>query len=362
MLPEIVSEKFEMETEIIKAYGDPERDAALMEKAGKIIKDGGLVAMPTETVYGLAGDALNPGSSKKIYAAKGRPSDNPLIVHIAELSALDRIVSDIPESARKLAEKFWPGPLTMVFRKSDIVPLETTGGLDTVAVRMPVNEISREFILASGGYIAAPSANRSGRPSCTTAEHVMEDMNGVIPLIIDGGEVGIGIESTIVDLTGETPCLLRPGYINLEMLSEVLGKVDVDPSIGGVVSPDAHPKAPGMKYKHYAPKGELYIVKGPQEKVVEKINSLAQENRARGEKTAVIATDETRHRYKCDIVETVGTRDKEETIAHNLFRVLRDMDDLGVSTIYTEEFNTPVMGMAIMNRLIRAAGHKIIDC
>ncbi len=351
-----------MKTEIIKAYGDPEKDAALMEKAGRIIREGGLVGMPTETVYGLAGDALNPGSSKKIYEAKGRPSDNPLIVHIAEFSALDKIVSEIPESAEKLAEKFWPGPLTMVFHKSPVVPLETTGGLETVAVRMPVNDISREFIKASGGYIAAPSANRSGRPSCTTAEHVMEDMDGVIPLIIDGGEVGIGIESTIIDLTGDVPCLLRPGYINLEMLTEVIGRVEVDPSIGGVLSPDAHPKAPGMKYKHYAPKGELYIVKGNQEKVVDKINSLVQSHLEAGEKTAVIATDETKNLYKCDIVETVGTREREETIAHNLFRVLRDMDDLGVKTIYTEEFNTPIMGMAIMNRLIRAAGHKIIEC
>ena len=350
-----------METKIIKAYGEDDKDRELMELAGKIIKDGGLVAMPTETVYGLAGDALNPESSKKIYAAKGRPSDNPLIVHIADIEALDKIVREVPKEARKLAEKYWPGPLTMVFDRSPLVPLTTTGGLETVAVRMPSNEIAREFIRAAGGYIAAPSANKSGRPSCTTAEHVYKDMNGEIPLIIDGGEGGIGIESTIVDLTGDVACLLRPGAISLEMLKEVLGEVEVDPSIGGVISADAHPKAPGMKYKHYAPKGELFIVEGEAEAVAEKINSLVKEHERRGETTAVIASNETKSKYRCKIIRGIGSRSDELSISHNLFAILRDMDDLGVSFIYTESFDTPVLGMAIMNRLIRAAGHKIIN-
>ena len=350
-----------METKIIKAYGEDDKDRELMELAGKIIKDGGLVAMPTETVYGLAGDARNPESSKKIYAAKGRPSDNPLIVHIADIEALDKIVREVPKEARKLAEKYWPGPLTMVFDRSPLVPLTTTGGLETVAVRMPSNEIAREFIRAAGGYIAAPSANKSGRPSCTTAEHVYKDMNGEIPLIIDGGEGGIGIESTIVDLTGDVACLLRPGAISLEMLKEVLGEVEVDPSIGGVISADAHPKAPGMKYKHYAPKGELFIVEGEAEAVAEKINSLVKEHERRGETTAVIASNETKSKYRCKIIRGIGSRSDELSISHNLFAILRDMDDLGVSFIYTESFDTPVLGMAIMNRLIRAAGHKIIN-
>ncbi|MCR4746151.1 MAG: threonylcarbamoyl-AMP synthase [Lachnospiraceae bacterium] len=349
-----------METRVVKAYGDEEKDRELMKEAGDIIRAGGLVAMPTETVYGLAGDALNKESSKKIYAAKGRPSDNPLIVHIADIEALDKIVREVPEGAKALAEKYWPGPLTMVFKKSDIVPYETSGGLDTVAVRMPVNEISREFIRASGGYIAAPSANKSGRPSCTTAEHVLNDMKGEIALIIDGGAVGIGIESTIVDMTSETPCLLRPGYINIEMLEEVLGKIEVDPSIGGVMDASAHPKAPGMKYKHYAPKGELYIVEGDEKAVTEKINSLTEEAEKKGEKVAVIASDETKDLYNCDIIKDVGSRNDEESIAHNLFSVLRELDELEVSVIYTEAFDTPRMGMAIMNRLIRAAGHKIV--
>ncbi len=351
-----------METRVVKAYGDEEKDRELMLEAGRIIREGGLVAMPTETVYGLAGDALNKESSKKIYAAKGRPSDNPLIVHIADMEALSKIVSEIPEKARALAEKYWPGPLTMVLKKSDIVPYETTGGLETVAVRMPLNEIAREFIRASGGYIAAPSANKSGRPSCTTAEHVLKDLNGEIELIIDGGAVGIGLESTIVDMTGEIPCLLRPGYINPKMLEEVLGRIEIDPSIGGVMDAKAHPKAPGMKYKHYAPKGELYIVEGSSENVIRKINMLVREHEEKNEKVAVIASDETKDLYKCGIIKDVGSRMDEETIAHNLFAVLREMDELEVSTIYTEAFDTPRMGMAIMNRLIRAAGHKIVKC
>lgn len=351
----------QMETKIVKAYGDPVRDREVMSEAGLIIRSGGLVAIPTETVYGLAGDALNPDSSRKIYSAKGRPSDNPLIVHISKTEDVYKITDSFPEKAIRLAREFWPGPLTMVLPKSSVVPAETTGGLDTVAVRMPVNPIASEFISSSGGFIAAPSANRSGRPSCTTAAHVFEDMNGRIPLIIDGGEVGIGIESTIVDLTGSKPCLLRPGIINLSMLNEVVGDVDIDPSIEGTVAPDAHPKAPGMKYKHYAPKGELYIVRGELNRVTDKINCLSSENCSKGIKTAVIATDETKSLYSADLVVSVGRRADEASIAHNLFSVLRTMDEEDVDIIYTEEFDTPNIGPAIMNRLIRAAGHKIID-
>ncbi len=351
-----------METRVIRAWGDEERDRSLMEEAGRLIREGELVAIPTETVYGLAGDALNPASAKKIYEAKGRPSDNPLIVHIAELDSLGSITREIPEKAEILIREFWPGPLTLIFKKSSAVPRETTGGLDTVAVRMPVNRIAAEFIRASGGYIAAPSANASGRPSCTTAEHVYEDMKGKIPLIIDGGEVGIGLESTIVDLSGDRPCLLRPGYISLNRLMEKIGEVDTDPSIEGVMDENAHPKAPGMKYKHYAPKGELYIVKGDPDRVRERINSLCLEGTKKGLRTAVLSSDETVNDYRADIVRSLGSRQDEESIARNLFKVLRDMDDEGADLIYTEEFNTADMGMAIMNRLIRAAGHRIIEC
>lgn len=350
-----------METRIIKACGDPELDRELMIEAGQIIRSGGLVAIPTETVYGLAGDALNPDSSEKIYSAKGRPSDNPLIVHISDMDDLYKVAGTVPEKAEILAGRFWPGPLTMVFKKTSIVPKETTGGLDTVAVRMPVNPIAAEFITAAGGFIAAPSANRSGRPSCTRAEHVYEDMRGRIPLIIDGGEVGIGLESTIVDMTGDRPCLLRPGYINEEMLREAVGEIDIDPAVNGVTEADSHPRAPGMKYRHYAPEGELIIVRGDRDRVISEINRRIAEDKLKGKKTAVIATDETVRSYTADLAESLGERADEDSIAHNLFNVLRKMDEAGADCIYSEEFDTPRIGSAIMNRLIRAAGHRVID-
>ncbi len=349
-----------MKTRLCKITGTSE-DKRIMQEAGTIILNGGLVAFPTETVYGLGGDAKNPEASGRIYAAKGRPSDNPLIVHIADFDALEPIVQEIPEAARKLSNRFWPGPLTMIFRKNEVIPYETTGGLETVAVRMPNHRMALDFIRAAGGYIAAPSANTSGKPSPTTAMHVMDDMEGRIDMILDGGAVGIGIESTIVDLTGEVPTLLRPGYINLEMLREVLGRVDVDPAIGGVLADGTRPKAPGMKYKHYAPKGELFLVEGNTEEVIEKINQLVTEKLAEGEKVGVIATDETQSCYRCDIVKSIGTRAEEETIARHLYGILREFDDMGVTYIYSEEFNTPHMGQAIMNRLLKAAGHKIVS-
>ena len=261
-------------------------------RAGEILKKGGLVAFPTETVYGLGGDALNPDASMKIYAAKGRPSDNPLIVHIAEFDKLAPIVGEIPEKARILAEKYWPGPLTMILSKSDLVPKETTGGLDSVAVRFPSDRIAQEMIKAAGGYVAAPSANTSGRPSPTTAQHVIEDLGEEIDMIIDGGQVGIGLESTIVDFTEDVPVVLRPGYISLEMLQKTLGDVRMDK---GLIASDSkvRPKAPGMKYRHYAPKADLAIVEGSQEAVVKKINELAAEAKAHGELVGIIATDET---------------------------------------------------------------------
>lgn len=350
-----------METRIVKAYGDESKDREIMEEAGRLIRSGALVGMPTETVYGLAGDALNPQSSRKIYEAKGRPSDNPLIVHIAEKEAIKRITEELPEKAGILMEAFWPGPLTMVLRKSAAVPKETTGGLDTVAVRMPVNKIALELIKAGGGYIAAPSANSSGRPSCTTAAHVYEDLKGRIPLIIDGGKVGIGLESTIVDLTGEKPCLLRPGYISREMLEEKIGEIDIDPSIEGVMDEKEHPKAPGMKYKHYSPKGELYIVKGKSDNVIGSINQWAAENREKGLKTGVLTVSEREDRYKADIIRTLGAENDGESIAANLFLALREMDDCRADMIYSEEFQVPGIGDAIMNRLVRAAGHKILE-
>ena len=295
-----------MKAEIVAMTADA-IDHAALARGGEILKQGGLVAFPTETVYGLGGNALDPMASKKIYAAKGRPSDNPLIVHIADLNALAPIVKEVPEKAKILAEKFWPGPLTMIFEKSDLVPLETTGGLNSVAVRFPSDPIAAELILQAGGYVAAPSANTSGRPSPTTAQHVEEDLGDAIEMIIDGGPVGIGLESTIVDFTEDVPVVLRPGYISLEMLQEVLGDVRMDK---GLIKPDSkvHPKAPGMKYRHYAPKADLAIVEGPTEEVINAINQFVKEDQANGLQAGIIATEETISRYPCGTVKCIGSR------------------------------------------------------
>jgi L-threonylcarbamoyladenylate synthase len=340
---------------------DPKNiDKKIIEEAARLIADGELVAFPTETVYGLGGDALRPEAAGRIYAAKGRPSDNPLIVHIAEYEDLGRVAREIPPQAKKLSDAFWPGPLTMIVWKSQNVPEATTGGMDTVAVRMPDHAVALELIRKSGCLIAAPSANTSGRPSPTEAGHVAEDLSGKIAMILDGGPVGIGIESTIVDLTEETPMVLRPGYITPAMLEEVLGEpVIVDP---GLIAADdtKKPKAPGMKYRHYAPKAKMIIVEGPQEAVVSHINAEARKKKNEGSRVAVIATEETRTDYEADVVLCIGKRSDEESIAQHLYRILRECDELSVDVIYSESFRTPRMGQAIMNRLLKAAGHTVV--
>lgn len=349
-----------MDTKIIKIDVD-NIDIDQMKLAGDCIAAGELVAFPTETVYGLGGDALDPDAARKIYAAKGRPSDNPLIVHIADFSDMERVTDDIPEQAKILADKFWPGPLTMIVWKSERVPEATTGGMNTVAVRMPDHPVALELIRQSGCLIAAPSANTSGRPSPTEAGHVAEDLSGRIAMIIDGGSVGIGIESTIIDLTEEVPMILRPGYITPEMLSEALGQeVIIDPGI--IASDDTRkPKAPGMKYRHYAPKADMIIVDGELEEVVRKINVLVDEKQKEGKKTAVIATDETKNRYQADVVLSMGSRSDEDSIAQHLYKILRECDELEVGAIYSESFSTPRIGQAIMNRLLKAAAHQVIN-
>lgn len=347
-----------MKTRILRVVNELEKEK--IKEAAKIIAEGGLVAFPTETVYGLGADGKSPLAAQKIYEAKGRPSDNPLIVHIAQIEQLEDWGKDIPESAYKLAERFWPGPLTMVVKKQPSVPLETTGGLPTVALRMPRNEIALELIRESGCAIAAPSANTSGRPSPTKAKHVIEDLDGKIDMIIDGGTVGIGLESTIVDLTEEKIMILRPGAITKEMLEEVVEEVVVDP---GLLETNAieKPKAPGMKYRHYAPKGDLTIVHGSKGAVVEKINQLVTMQQSQGKKAAVIGTSETLEEYQGDVILSIGSRENEMEIAANLYDYLRKLDEEKVDVIYSESFHTPKMGQAIMNRLLKAAGHKIIE-
>ncbi|MGP1433176.1 MAG: L-threonylcarbamoyladenylate synthase [Catonella sp.] len=348
-----------MKTEYVDLRDGKDIDEGLY-KAAQIIKNGGLVAFPTETVYGLGANGLDENAVPKIYEAKGRPSDNPLILHISEFDEIKNIVKEIPNTAFVLADEFWPGPLTMVFKKSNIVPYRTTGGLESVAVRMPSNKIARELIKMAGVPVAAPSANSSGRPSPTKASHVMEDLAGKIDMVIDGGAVDIGIESTIVDMTGEVPIILRPGFITEEMLSEAIGRVEVDEAVKSLVQGlDFKPKAPGMKYRHYAPSGKMVIYKGDSKKVIELINEEIK--KLIGKKTAVLATDETKDLYEADIVVSVGSRQNAENIAHNLFDVLRKFDEMGAEIIFSESFDENKLGFAIMNRLHKSAGYNIIN-
>lgn len=352
-----------MKTQIVKIRQNAgkftSQEETDLRSAGEIIRSGGLVAFPTETVYGLGGDALNRESSRKIYAAKGRPSDNPLIVHICRMEDIREIASEVPEIALKIADAFWPGPLTMILKKADKVPSETTGGLDTVAVRFPSDKTAQKLIEYSGGFVAAPSANLSGKPSPTIAKYVEEDMNGRIEMIVDGGEVGIGLESTIIDVTVSPPQILRPGYITREMLEKVLGDVETDVTI---LKPDSGqaPKAPGMKYRHYAPKGELTIVEGKPDAVTRYINLAAERDGRNGQKTGIIGTEELLHEYRADVIKCVGSRENEESIARHLFTVLREFDEENVTKIYSESFETAGLGQAIMNRLLKAAGHRVI--
>lgn len=333
-----------------------------IKEAGSIIRSGGLVAFPTETVYGLGADAMNEEAAARIYQAKGRPSDNPLIVHISDIEQVDMVAREVSGDAWKIMRHFWPGPLTVILKKKREVPDGTTGGLNTVAVRMPSHPVAQALIRESGRVIAAPSANTSGRPSPTTARHVMEDMKGKIPMIIDGGAVGIGIESTIVDMTGEVPMILRPGYITRAMLEDVIGTVLVDPAVAGrTMQRNIVAKAPGMKYRHYAPKGSLTLVEGPPDQVVDKINALAWEKTRLGYRVGVIGTEETMPRYYVGWRKNIGSRRNPDSIATNLYRVLRECDEFELDYIYSESFFEEGLGNAIMNRMLKAAGYHLIS-
>lgn len=349
-----------METKRITVTDSDRIKEEELEEAARILREGGLVAFPTETVYGLGANALDEEAAKKIYAAKGRPSDNPLIAHISSPEELKPLAAEIPDMAKKLMDCYWPGPMTLVFKKTDLVPYGTTGGLDTVAVRMPSDPVAKTLIRLAGVPIAAPSANSSGRPSPTTADHVWQDMEGKIDMIVDGGPVGIGLESTIIDVTGPVAMILRPGAITIEMVRETLGEAEMDPAILGPMKEGEHPKAPGMKYRHYAPKAPLTLVEGEMDQVVKTINRLAREALKEEKKVGIICTDETRTCYPAGMIQSIGIRAKEETVAHNLYAVLREFDDLGADVIYSESFPGDQIGQAIMNRLTKAAGYHII--
>lgn len=347
-------------TKIVKIDRD-NPDISLIDAAAEIIRIGGLVAFPTETVYGIGANSLNSEAVKKIFIAKGRPQDNPLILHIANIEEIYKLAREVPKKAELLMKKFWPGPLTLIFKKADLVPLVNTAGMDTVAIRMPSNRIAHLLIERAGVPISAPSANISGKPSPTDAEHVIQDLNNRIDVIIDGGKCDVGVESTVLDITGEMPVILRPGAITVNMLKDLIGDVLIDPIILKKPVGDIKPKSPGMKYKHYSPDAEVYIVKGDLKNVSKKIQKLAEEQLKSGKKVGIIATVQTSTEYKKGEVIVVGDRNKPETIAKNLFEVLRKFDKLGVDVIFSEGFDYEDIGLAIMNRLEKAAGYKEIN-
>lgn len=347
-----------------------ETDSAKLRAAANIMKRGGLVAFPTETVYGLGGDALQKQAAEHIYAAKGRPSDNPLIVHISKLEQLYELAKEVSPEALKMAKSYWPGPLTMVFKKADIVPKTTTGGLDTVAIRFPIHPVAMEIIEASGTYIAAPSANISGRPSTTTAAHCIEDLMGRVDAIVDGGDCEIGLESTILDVSTDKPQLLRPGAVTLEMIEETLGMhITEDAALKGPLAEGVKPKAPGMKYRHYAPKAEMLLVEGDNGTAKAKaIIKLIKEHKASGQRTAVLCSDECLDDIRTEeedalkdvVIKTVGSRDDEKGTAHRLFELLREMDAENVEFIAAEGYDEAAIGRALMNRMKKAAAWQII--
>lgn len=350
-----------MET-IIAKVGSSDRDFedGIIEQAAHILQQGGLVAFPTETVYGLGGNGLDAAACEKIYAAKGRPSDNPLILHISQRSELNQIVSYVPEMAEKMMKAFWPGPITLIFPKSDCVPMEVTGGLHTVAVRFPSHPVAQALIRKAGLPIAAPSANTSGKPSPTRASHVAFDLTGKIDMILDGGATEVGLESTILDVSGEEAILLRPGAITKEMIEKVIGSIRVDPAVYEKATAQIAPKAPGMKYKHYAPFASIVLVKGSRNQVISKINELVKADEEMGKKVGVLATNQTEKEYRAEHVFSLGNREHVEEIGANLFKMLRQLDFYGMDIVYSEMFDEIGEGMAIMNRLKKAAGYRVI--
>lgn len=335
-------------------------DKKIINDAALKIRDGGIVAFPTETVYGLGADALNENAVAKIFEAKGRPQDNPLIIHVADFN-IDEYVTEVPDMAKEIMKKFWPGPITIILNKKEIVPDVTSAGLNTIGIRMPQNNIARELIKASGVPIAAPSANISGRPSPTDMESCVEDLNEKVDYIIGGENSIVGVESTIVDCTVSPICVLRPGAITLEMLQDVDRDAYIDPAILSKPKEDFKPKAPGMKYRHYAPKAPVKIVAGEINKVVAKISEMVLNYNEQGKKVGVIATDETKDLYKNQIVISLGSRENLNDIGKNLFKVLRSFDSMDVNIILCEAFEEVGVGTAIMNRLKKSAGFDILE-
>lgn len=348
-----------METKVA-ILNEQKLDKDIIEEAAQVIKKGGVVVFPTETVYGLGANALDEEAVKKIFVAKGRPQDNPLIIHVGDFN-ISPYVKTVPTVAKEIIKRYWPGPITLILEKSELVPMMTSAKLSTVGIRMPANDIARELILAAGVPIAAPSANISGRPSPTDVESCIEDLNGKVDYILGGENSEVGLESTIVDCTVNPICILRPGAITVEMLRELDENVYIDPSVLTKPQEDFKPKAPGMKYRHYAPKAPVKIINGDIEKTIAKINEIVLNYIEHGKKVGVIATDETKERYNNEVVISLGSRANLSQIGKNLFKVLRSFDTMDIDVILCEGFNEQEFGTAIMNRLKKSAGFDIIE-
>lgn len=331
-------------------------DEKSLSVLGDIIRNGGIVAFPTETVYGLGANAYSQTAVKKIYEAKGRPSDNPLIVHLADIGDIPKVAREIPEDAKKIIERFAPGPFTLILKKQPDIPDIVTAGLDTVGVRIPENEVARAFIKAAEVPIAAPSANISGKPSPTKAEHVISDLNGKADAIIKGGASSVGVESTIIDVTGEIPTILRPGGITKEDILSVCGKVEIDDTVLSGLKENETPKCPGMKYKHYAPDAEITVVEGGQKATADKIKELVASDRKRGIKVGVLSA--VRDEYGADLCIFEGRNNLE--FAKILFSALREFDKCGIEKAYVQMCMKDEMEIAVKNRLYKSAGYKII--
>lgn len=334
-------------------------DHTILAQASAILAGGGLVAFPTETVYGLGANGLDPYAVRDIYKAKGRPSDNPLILHIADFCEVEKLAAEITPCAKLLMEHFWPGPLTILFKRSKIVPDVITAGMDTVAIRMPVNKIARQLIRLAGVPIAAPSANISGRPSPTNAADVKADMMGKINAIVDGGACDIGVESTVVDCTSLPATVLRPGGITVEQLRKVLGEVALDPALYGAAT--AKPRAPGMKYRHYAPRAPLKVIEADTAQLVGIFKREIAQAKNKGQKVGALVANETAAQLPAGtVIEQYGSRSHPEQLAARLFTLLRRFDDQDVDVIFAEGIKENGIGLAVMNRMRKAAGFQII--
>jgi L-threonylcarbamoyladenylate synthase len=349
-----------MKTHLLKV--NPEKpDLTKIQSAAEIIQKGGLVAFPTETVYGVGADALNPAAVLAVFEAKKRPLDNPPIVHVADPEEVYRLVEEVPAKAQILMETFWPGPLTLIFKRSNIVPKVTVAGLDTIAIRMPKHKVALELIRLSRCPIAAPSANLAGKPSPTTAQHVYEDLNGRINAIIDAGATNIGVESTVVDLSVDPPILLRPGGTPFEALRNVLCDMKLHVFVQSEQELTLQEiRSPGMKHKHYAPKAKVILVEGNVTGVMAKVKELSESFKDKGQKVGILATDETQTAYKADVIKSLGSRSNLASVAQNLFRLLREVDAENVDVIIAEGVSSDGLGLAVMNRLRKASDYHII--